>query len=87
MSSKFPVETYYLKQTNKDCLDDGPWQNGAKFTTTLADAKQKCTIDPTCNMFYDSCGNGILFYRCNATATLRFSSSSWCPSIAYTKGM
>ena len=32
--------------------------------TSLSEAKQKCSEDPSCDRFYDNCGHGDEFFYC-----------------------
>ena len=57
-------------------------------SSTLDEAKEECSNDPTCTMFYRHCPEGLFtggddYRKCNVSSVIR---SSACGSIVYTKG-
>ena len=48
----------------------------------LLDAKQECSQNPKCTMFYDSCGHGYGFFFCTKMSER---DSSGCGSILHIK--
>ena len=51
-------------------------------SSTIDEAKEECSNDPTCTMFYKHCANDD-YRKCNVSSVIR---SSACGSIVYTKG-
>ena len=52
------------------------------MSSKLADAKQECSMNPTCYMFVDGCGQDE-FLSCTNTTSI---GASWCDNILYIKG-
>ena len=67
------------------------WENGAycepkhsKKNQTLSEAKERCSADPSCAMYYSDYSNNYdQYFLCNHGATVK---NSWPGSTLYVKG-
>ena len=61
----------YIRFDGKFCAP-----RSSTFATTLDKAKEVCSLDPKCNMFYDLYGTGTIFYHCSGPSARKLGSGS-----------
>ena len=66
----------YASFNYKDCQKSSPSYD------TINKAKEKCSADPECKMFYDACGQGTTYELCQGYQQKQ---NSRCGSVLYVK--